>query len=227
MRRILLGLLVLSHAAFSNDIPVTLEHVDVNLHDRASIMRGAKMFAGTCMACHTAKYLAHDQLAHDAGVTLDKMPLHQKEWLYGVTPPDLSLIARVRGADWLYTYFHSFYQDASRPTGSNNLLVPNSVMTNIFSSLQGIQQKISDNKATDALLHYPPHYYDVLVLSQSGSQTPEAFDETTRDLVNFLVYASDPHAIERKKMGIYVLIFLGIFFVVVYALKNEIWRDQA
>lgn len=203
----------------SDETAVTLEHVNVNINDTASILRGAKLFAGTCMTCHTAKYLIHNKLANEAGITADKMPLNQKEWLYGITPPDLSLEARVRGADWIYTYLHSFYKDPSRPTGFNNLLVPNSVMTNIVAGMQGIQEQENAQAIVKPIFGNPlPHYYQILKLIQAGSQSPEEFDETTRDLTNFLVYASDPHAAERKSIGIYVLLFLALFFIVVYAL---------
>ena len=129
----------------------------------------------------------------------------------------------MRGADWLYTYFHSFYKDAARPTGFNNLLVPNTVMTDIFAGMQGIQER-ENNVVTKIVGNRLPHYYQVLKLIQSGSQTPEEFDQTTQDLVNFLVYESDPHAIERKSIGIYVLIFLALFFVIVFLLKKIIWK---
>lgn len=222
---IILTLFFISPLCVADETPITLEHVNINTADRASILRGAKIFAGTCMMCHTAKYLSHNNLAQASGITLDKMPINQKEWLHGVVPPDLSLVARQRGADWLYTYFHAFYKDAARPTGFNNLLVPNTVMTNIFAGMQGVQEHETKNDIVTPIVgNKVPHYYQLLELVQAGSQTPEEFDHTTRDLVNFLVYASDPHAQERKTMGIYVLLFLAIFFVIVYALKKLIWK---
>lgn len=224
MKIVLLGLLLITTLVFANEAPITLEHVNVNIHDYASILRGAKLFAGTCMVCHTAKYLTHDRLAKSAGITADKMPLNQKEWMYNVVPPDLSLAARQHSPDWIYTYLHAFYQDSARPTGYNNLLVTNSVMTNIVAGMQGLQKKLPDNEVMKSTLDNPPHYYQVLQLIQSGTMTPEEFDNMTRDLVNFLVYASDPHAVERKNIGIYVLLFLALFFVVVYALKKVIWE---
>lgn len=218
-------LLFICSVSFADETPITLEHVNISARDRASILRGAKLFAGTCMMCHTAKYLENNKLARESGITLDKMPINQKEWLMNVVPPDLSMEARVRGADWLYTYMHSFYKDPSRPTGFNNLLVPNTMMTNIFAAMQGVQEREPPRDIVTPIFgDNKPHYYQVLNLVQSGSQTPEEFDNTTRDLVNFLVYASDPHARERKSIGIYVLLFLVLFFVVVYALKKLIWK---
>lgn len=225
MRLLLLIFLLIPAPIIAEDNLIALEHVSINLKDRASILRGAKTFAGTCMVCHTAKYLAHDALAQSEGITLEKMPLNHKEWIYNVVPPDLSLIARIRGANWLYTYFHSFYKDPARPTGFNNLLVPNSMMTNIFASLQGVQQLANPNDIKSFYDHRSLHYYQALQLIQTGSMTPEEFDDTTRDIVNFLVYARDPHAQQRKNLGIYVLSFLAVFFIVAYLLKKVVWKD--
>ena len=219
-------LLLFSCVIFADETPITLEHVNVSESDRASILRGAKIFSGTCMTCHTAKYLANNKLANESGITLNKMPMDHREWLFNVVPPDLSLVARVRGPDWLYTYFHAFYKDPSRPTGFNNLLVPNTVMTNIFAAQQGVQEhEIDRDIVTPIFGNKKPHYYQALKLAHEGSQSTEEFDESTRDIVNFLVYASDPHARERKSMGIYVLLFLAIFFVIVYLLKKLIWKN--
>ncbi len=228
LRKILLfTLFFLSMSIFADDPSITLEHVNVNTSDQASILRGAKLFSSTCMACHTAKYLIYDKFANSAGITANKMPLNQKEWLLNVTPPDLSSEARVRGADWLYTYFHSFYKDPSRPTGFNNLLVPNTLMMDIFVGMQGTQEKAPAREIITPIFgDHLPHYYQVLALTQAGSQTPEEFDETSRDLVNFLVYASDPHASERKSIGIKVLIYLGLFFIIVFLLKKNIWKGK-
>lgn len=208
-----------------DETSIALEQVNINIHDKQSILRGAKLFANTCMSCHTMKYLTNNSVADSAGITADKMPLNQKEWAYGIIPPDLSLEARVRSVDWIDTYLHAFYKDPSRPTGFNNLLVPNTVMPNMFVGMQGVQEKMADASLVKSVLG-KTHYFNQLKLVQAGAQTPEEFDETTRDLVNFLVYASDPHVVERKKMGVFVLIYLAVFFVVVFALKKLIWKKM-
>lgn len=206
--------------------PIVLEPVKINVRDIASVMRGAKFFASTCMSCHTMKYLAHNKLAQKAGITLEKMPLENKEWWLNVVPPDLSLIARERGPNWLYTYFHSFYKDASRPTGYNNLLMQNSVMTNVFAGLQGVQEILpKDRVITPLLSGGKPHYYQVLKLVNKGSMSNEEFDRTTSDLVNFLVYAGDPKAPKRYFIGYWVLGFLVLFFILSYLLKRAYWED--
>ena len=178
------------------------------------------------MVCHTMKYLTANDIAKKAGITRDKMPLGDRKWWLGVAPPDLTLAARQHGIDWLYTYMHSFYKDDARPTGYNNLLVPNSVMANIFAPLQGIQVLAEPNKDSNKLINnHKRNYYEILRLIKKGSMTPAEFDQTTQDLVTFLVYAADPHAIDRKNLGVWVLLFLAVLFVFAYLLKKSYWKD--
>lgn len=187
-----------------------------------SIKRGAKFFSTTCMSCHTLIYLRYDKIAKEAGITLDKMPINVKEWPYGVAPPDLSLEADVRGVDWIYTYLHSFYKDTSRPSGFNNLVFPNTAMPNMIAPYQGEQVLVKD-PMSDLLHHY--QYYDLVKLTQQGTMTPEQYDETIADLVNFLAYAAEPFHEEQVTLGWWVLGFLAILFVMMYALKREYWKD--
>jgi len=223
-RTILIILLFLSGivcAAHSEGPEIALEKVIINTQDKASIARGAKFFAGNCMVCHSVKYLEHNNIAQKAGITLDKMPLKNQNWWLGVVPPDLTLVARERSADWIYTYLHAFYKDPSRPTGYNNLLVPNVNMMNVLSGFQGDQVLIKPESVSLS----KPHYYTLLKLVRAGSMSPQEFDRTTADLVNFLVYASDPGKTQRENIGIWVLLFLVLLFVMAYILKNMYWKD--
>jgi ubiquinol-cytochrome c reductase cytochrome c1 subunit len=205
---------------------VALEPVRVNVHDQASVLRGAQFFAKNCMVCHTMKYLEYNSIAEQAGITLDKMPLKQKEWWLNVVPPDLTLIARQHSPAWLYTYFHSFYKDSSRPTGYNNLVKPDVNMMNIFAAYQGEQVLLPKEEAMKNISQLASsHYYSVLALVKAGSMTPAEFDATTTDLVNFLVYAADPTKIEREKLGVWVLLFLALFIILAYFLKKSFWDD--
>jgi len=211
--------------AVGND-PILLEKAPINIHDKASIKRGAKFFATQCMVCHTIKYMAHNKLAEEVGITLDKMPTKDQDWWLEIVPPDLSLSARARGADWLYTYLHSFYKDPTRPLGSNNLLVNNSNMANPFVGMQGEQVLIvNKKKLMNHQLGKKPHYYNVLERVKPGSLSQEEFDRTIGDLVNFLVYAGDPEKIERVRLGWWVLGFLIIIIILAYFLKKEFWKD--
>jgi len=213
-------------ALASASVPIRLEHVSINTQDRASLIRGAKFFASNCMACHSLKYLEHNKLAAKAGITLDKMPLKIKEWWLGVVPPDLTLITTLHSPDWVFTYLHSFYQDPSRPTGYNNLLVKDVNMMNVLAGMQG-QQVLT--KRGKFILAHPEYkkvpYYSMLRLEQAGSMTPEQFNKTITDLVNFLVYANEPAKLQREKMGWWVLLFLAAFFVLAWLLKKSYWKD--
>ncbi|HEX6295391.1 MAG TPA: cytochrome c1, partial [Burkholderiales bacterium] len=133
-----------------------------------------------------------------------------KTW-FGVNPPDLSVIARVRGADWLYTYLRTFYRDPKTVTGWNNAVFPNVAMPHALWTLQG-------ERGLDQKTHK-------LTEISKGAQTVTEYDTTVRDLVNFLVYASEPAATSRKSIGIVVLFVLGVLFIFAYLLKREFWRD--
>lgn len=201
---------------------IALTKAPIDQQDLASIKRGAAFFSANCMACHTLVYLRYDKIAQEAGITYDKMPLHVESWPLGVKPPDLSLEADVRGADWIYTYLHSFYQDNTRPTGANNLLVPNTAMSNILAPYQGSQVRVQD-PLSDLLHQY--QWYDLVKLTKQGSMTPEEFDATIADVVNFLAYASEPFYVQQHWIGKWALGFLLILFVLMYLLKREYWKD--
>jgi len=219
-------------SAFANggEVPIKLEHVKIDVQDKASLLRGAKFYANNCMACHTMKYLQHNKIAQQAGITLDKMPLKVKEWWLGIVPPDLTLIVNQEGADWVYTYLHSFYKDSSRPTGYNNILVKNVNMMNILAPYQGQQELTAFGKRWLAKKHYhlltrKPPYYRVLIRVQSGSMSQEQYDKTMTDLVNFLTYAGEPNRVQREHLGFWVLLFLAVLFVFAYLLKKSYWKD--
>lgn len=221
---LLLALFVFPCAVFAEEAEqLALAKVSVNASDLESVQRGAKFFAANCMSCHTMVYLRYNKLAHEAGVIYEKMPVNVKNWPNGITPPDLSLEVDVRGADWIYTYLHSFYQDPSRPSGINNLLVPNTAMPGIISAFQGIQVKIQGRPPT-ALFH-SLHWYDLLILQKQGSMTPDQFDATISDLINFLSYAAHPYEEAQHSLGWWVLGFLVILLVLAYYLKKEYWKD--
>lgn len=201
---------------------LVLAEAPIDRTDLASIKRGAKFFAANCITCHTAVYLRYNKIAIDAGITIDKMPINVKIWPNGVKPPDLSLEASVRGVDWIYTYLHSFYRDTSRPTGFNNLVFPDTGMIDIVAPYQG-EQALVQNPMSDLLGHY--QWYDLVNPTKQGSMTPEEFDANIADLVNFLAYAAEPYYIEQHRLGIWVLLFIAVLFVLMYKLKREYWKD--
>jgi ubiquinol-cytochrome c reductase cytochrome c1 subunit len=204
---------------------IALEKAPTDIYDVASIKRGAKIFATTCMACHTLVYMRYNKLAQEAGVRYDRMPLNVKQWPLNVTPPDLSLEVSVRGADWIYTYLHSFYMDPARPTGVNNVLVPNTAMSAILVPLQGQQKLVPDAKLAEQMFDHQLQWYDVLELQSQGSMTPQQFDAMVTDVVNFLAYSAEPYQAEQRSLGWWVVGFLLVFFVLAYLLKKEYWKD--
>ena len=212
-----------------------LEHANVNVRDTAASQRGAKLFVNYCLSCHSASYMRYSRLAEDLnlseelvmenlvfadvkiGETMDiAMPQESAEAWFGKAPPDLSLVARSRGADWLYTYLLTFYQDESG--GWNNLALPNASMPHVLWQLQGIQKPVyATHDGHEAIDH--------LTVAKRGLQSPEEYEDTARDLVTFLEYLGEPAKVKRKNIGVWVLLFLTLFALVAYALKVEYWRD--
>jgi len=230
----LIALLAISVSVFSAG-GGALEHANVNIRDTAAIQRGAKLFVNYCFSCHSASYMRYNRLAEDLnldeelvmenlvfadvkiGETMDiaMRPEASEAWL-GKTPPDLSLIARSRGADWLYTYLLTFYQDESG--GWNNLVLPNASMPHVLWQMQGIQKPVY---AT----HDGHETIDHLVLAEPGLMSPEDYRAAVRDLATFTEYLGEPTKVKRKDIGIWVLLFLAVFALISYALKVEYWRD--
>lgn len=223
----ILYLLWITNIAFAEKptINIALETAPTNIHDSASIKRGAGFFAANCMVCHTMIYLRYDKLAQTNGVLYDRMPINVKEWPNNAKPPDLSLEVSRRGINWLYTYLHSFYLDPSRPTGANNLLVPQTAMPYILSTYQGQQILVPKNEIGKKIYDKSYQWYDLLTLQSNGTMSEEEFDSTITDLVNFLSYASNPHQIEQRRIGWFVISFLIIFAGLMYSLKREYWKN--
>ena len=235
MKKFLLALLFAPLTALAAGTSVHLDKAPEVQGDRAALQNGARLFVNYCLNCHGMSFVRYNRLT-ELGLTEQQIkdnlmftaekigePMRiaaraseQKQW-FGVTPPDLSLVARARasadgsGADWLYTYLRSFYQDEKRPTGWNNTLFANVGMPHVLWELQGVQDL--------------NHETQKLSISQSGQMTPGEFDKQIADLVGFLVWAGEPAAGFRKQLGFGVLAFLVILFGVSYALKKEYWRD--
>ena len=190
-----------------------LDSVYINLDDRESLQKGAKTFANYCLSCHGIKFMRYNRMADDLGISEevlranflqpsqkpgDQMDVNMSEedakrW-FGTVPPDLSLTARSRSPEWIYTYLRSFHAHENSVTGWNNDLFEDVAM---------------------------PH---VLYKSQ-GDQSPEEYNEIVRELTNFLVYVAEPVKLVRYSIGIWVLIFMGVFTVIAYFLKKEFWKD--
>jgi ubiquinol-cytochrome c reductase cytochrome c1 subunit len=202
----------------------------------ASLQRGARDFANYCLNCHGAQFMRYNRLA-DLGLTESqirdnlvltegkvgdtmKVVLSAKDGkaMFGAAPPDLSVIGRARGVDWLYTYLRTFYRDANSPTGWNNAVFPQVAMPHALWTLQG-QRSL---EVTEGEHGHTDYKWTEL---SPGAQNEVQYDTTVRDLVNFLAYMGEPAATSRKRIGIVVLFALGILFIFAYALKKEYWKD--
>lgn len=217
-----------------------IQQSGTDLGDRASLQRGAALFMNYCSGCHSLKYMRYSRMAEDLGLSEDQvmanlnftgakfgeqiqvsMPAAGAEKWFGKAPPDLSVIARVRGSDWIYTYLKSFYLDESRPLGWNNTLFPNASMPNPLWQMQGLQRPVygeKDPATGDASV-------ERLELATPGSQDAQAFDQTTRDIAAFLEYVGEPAALKRQGIGVWVVLFLAFFTFLAWLLKKEYWRD--
>ncbi|MGB8857037.1 MAG: cytochrome c1 [Burkholderiales bacterium] len=220
---------------------VALDRLPATTDMQTSMQRGARNFVNHCLNCHSAAYFRYNKL-RDIGLseqqikdnlmfTTDKIgetmktsmdANSAKEW-FGVPPPDLSVIARSRSSDWLYTYLRSFYRDASRPTGWNNLTFPNVGMPHVLYDLQG--EQILELKERPAGHGGEKHVEKNLKLVKAGSMTPAEYDNYVRDTVNFLSYVAEPIKETRFRIGIWVMFFLTALFFIVLGLKNAFWKD--
>ena len=232
------GLLV-SASAFASS-GGNLQPSGTDLGDTASLQRGAQLYMNYCSGCHSLKYLRYSRIGEDLGLSeqevMENLNLtgakygeqigvslseaDASKW-FGKMPPDLSLIARVRGSDWIYTYLKSFYLDESRPLGWNNKLFPNASMPNPLWQMQGLQHAEfgePDPKTGDRPVHG-------LKIVQPGSVEPAQFDQSVRDITAFLEYAGEPAALKREKMGVWVIFFLVFLTFLAWMLKNEYWKD--
>ena len=255
--------------AAGGDKPLFQMNVDVS--NQKSLQRGAALFVNYCLSCHSAEYSRYKRVADDLGIseqntreyliftgskfgdtmTVAMTPEQGKEW-FGAAPPDLSVRARARGADWIYSFLKSFYIDLGTHRGVNNKVLAGTSMPHVLWELQGYQvlnedylalikgeiegigprseelknkfnaEEIAEieengNKAKDG--------YSPFTLAVEGQLSPEEYDRVVADIVNFMVYMSEPAQLSRKKIGTGVLFFLAALFVLVYFMKREYWKD--
>lgn len=237
----LMILLSLQSAPWDAARAVTIDSgFEADVNDKASLQRGARVFVNYCLSCHSATYMRFSRLAADLAIpeelvrkdlmfatdkigdTMDvAMKAGDAEAWFGVRPPDLSVIARARGADWLYRFLTTFYLDTSRPNGVNNLVFKDTAMPHVLWELQG-WQKAMLGPATDG-----SGRQDIigLELEKPGTLDEKGYSGLVADLVNFLVYLGEPGRAARQRVGFGVLLFLAVFLVVAVYLKKEYWKD--
>jgi len=222
---------------------VDVGKVNIELHNEASLQRGAKYFVNYCLSCHAAENSRYKRVADDLGIreelmlenmiftgqkfgdlmTVSMSREDAKKWFLGITPPDLSTHVRAIGPQKVYEYLKTFYVDDSRPFGVNNLHLPNTAMPHVLAELQGLQK---------AVFHTEEHAdgskvesFKALETLQPGVLNEEEYDQVVVDIVNFLAYLSEPAALVRKSIGVGVLFFLSLLGVLAYFLKRNYWQD--
>lgn len=239
MKKLLTALLFLPLAALAAEEGYRLDRSPNDPRDLVSLQAGARTYMNYCLGCHSLSLMRYDslkeiglteaQIQDNLMFTAQKIgePIRTgfdrkeaKGW-FGVAPPDLSVVARSRGVDWLYTYLRSFYRDPKSATGWNNAVFPNVAMPHALWQLQG-QRRLDVIEVEEGGHHAAQYKWSEI---SKGSESPAEYDATVRDLVDFLDYVGEPNAVHRKPIGIIVLFVLGILFVFAYLLKKEYWKD--
>ncbi|MGH7931371.1 MAG: cytochrome c1 [Candidatus Binatia bacterium] len=222
---------------------VALEHAGNEIGNIASLQRGARNYINYCSGCHSAKYVRYNSIANDLMISEEQIiqnlmfnaektfetieatmrPADAEKW-FGRVPPDLSLMARAKGTDYIYNFLKGFYLDPDSPTGVNNLHLDGASMPHVLWELQGYQEAVFDQVESETGGGARPvfsHFESVT----AGTLSPEEYDEFVRDTVNFLEYVSEPMRGTRRILGVWVLIFLAVFLIIASMLKNQIWKD--
>jgi ubiquinol-cytochrome c reductase cytochrome c1 subunit len=248
LKKMIAALVLLPTLALASEGGFPLDHAPERT-DLASLQNGARLFVNYCLNCHSASAMRYNRLK-DIGLTEDQiknnllftsdkigdlmkvaMPAKDaKEW-FGAVPPDLSVIARAKaseagsGGDWLYTYLRTFYKDDTRPTGWNNMVFPSVGMPHVMWELQGVRTAkfVEEKDPHDA--GKSVHKFAGFEQVKPGKLSPAEFDNATADLVAYLEWMAEPVQNTRKRLGVWVLLFLGVFLVLAWRLNVSYWKD--
>ncbi|CAJ0705922.1 cytochrome c1 [Ralstonia wenshanensis] len=233
--------LVFAAPVMANEGGVPLDPAPNQSSDTSALQRGAKLFVNYCLNCHGASAMRYNRL-RDIGLSEEQIKqnllfssdkvgdtMHiamdredAKKW-FGAVPPDLSVIARARGSDWLYTYLRTFYRDDTRPTGWNNLVFDKVGMPHVLWELQGQQvPKYAEVKSVHGEAEKKLVGLEVTV---PGKMNKVEYDQAVADLVSYLDWMAEPAGNLRKRLGVWVLLFIGVFFVLAWRLNAAYWKD--
>ena len=220
---------------------VPLDEAEVDLLDKASLQRGAQLYMNYCLGCHQLQYHRYNRTFEDLGIPQElgeenlqftgqkagdritnNMSTEAASNWFGTAAPDLTNVARVRGADWIYTYLRSFYTDDSRPFGVNNAVFPNVGMPHVLQELQGVPEKTYEERMIDGKMK---DVYVGIKTDGSGRLSESEYDQAALDLTSFLVYMGEPMLLEQRRIGWFVFGFLLIFTLLAWFLKKEFWKD--
>ena len=219
-----------------------LEPANLEPGNVASLQRGARNFMNYCSGCHSAQYVRYNTIGKDLDLSEEQlidnlmfnaektfetiqaaMPAEDAKRWYGKTPPDLSLMARAKGADYVYNFLKGFYVSEDSPTGVNNVVLAGTSMPHVLWELQGFQTALfEDHENEDGSVTTTFKGFEQL---SAGSMDAEDYDDFVRDTVNFLAYIAEPVRSDRRKLGVWVLMFLIFFFILATQLKKAIWKD--
>jgi ubiquinol-cytochrome c reductase cytochrome c1 subunit len=220
-------------------------HANADVTDMPSVQRGARNFVSYCLGCHSLKYERWSRLAQDLAIPanllqkelippgdnptqyiLTTMPAADAEAWFGKTPPDLSLMARERGTDYLYQFLKTFYVDPARPTGANNLRLPTTAMPHVLSELEGLKGAVFKDvtKSVDGQVTHE-QVFDHFEPIAPGRLTAAEYDGFVRDTVNFLDYVGEPTQAARRTLGVWVVLFLLVFTWLAWLMKRDYWKD--
>jgi len=250
LKKLIAAVILVPAFALAAEASFPLDQAPDRTDNLASLQRGARLFVNYCLNCHSASSMRYNRL-RDIGLTEDQIknnllfatdkvgslmtiamqPKDAKAW-FGTPPPDLSVIARAKaseagsGADWLYTYLRTFYQDDSRPTGWNNMVFPNVGMPHVLWELQGIQvpQYVEEKSLGEGGGETEKKFVGFKKV-RDGTMSPLEYDNAVADLVSYLQWMSEPSAHTRKRLGVWVLLFLGAFMVLAWRLNASYWKD--
>lgn len=224
-----------------------LDTMEPDHTNKASLQRGVAMFTNYCMGCHSLEYARYQRIADDLGIPAEMyeenliftgakigelikigMDKQQAASWFGNAPPDLTLETRLRGESWVYSYLRGFYKDETRPLGVNNVVFENVGMPHVLVEMQGlcaVEPRIGQQASVDPLSGNVRNAGVCPEWAYEGSMNPQQFDAAMYDLTNFLSYMGDPVKVERERLGMFVLIFIAVFFVFAYLLNREFWKD--
>lgn len=238
---IVLSLLVPSLVLAAGGSSFPLDKANNDLSDKASLQNGARLFMNYCLGCHSMQYQRYQRSFQDLGIPDDlgqqylqftgekvsdyinnAMPSESAATWFGAPPPDLTLVSRVRGSDWIYTYLRTFYVDESKTFGVNNKVFPDVGMPHVLQGLQGVPRESYEQQMVDGEM---VDRYVGIKVDDSGALSPTEYDAAMRDLVNFLEYTGEPAKLKAHAMGKWVLVFIIVLFIFVYLLKKEYWRE--
>ncbi len=239
MKKLLLAMMMVLPTLAMASGTQHLDKVDYDLHNKESLQSGARLFVNYCLSCHSAAYQRYNRMAEDIGLTNAQvtsnlmfaaekvgetmtvaMTTEDAKIYFGTAVPDLSVVARARGADWLYNYLRTFYTDSSRPFGVNNTTFKDVGMPHVLWELEGLKKLVNAEEMHEHA-GTAPKFESI----SEGKMSTAEYDNAMRDLTAFLVYMGEPAKLVRYELGIYVLLFLVLLFLVAYPMKKEFWKD--